>query len=260
MLKKYGMKMELFRYLSAFFYIFSISFFCYHFNSRLSLFFFYTGIFLFLLDILLNCKKTSKKKFNQQTIENEFHVAMSAEKSTTQPTTSSSSIKTTPTTSSSITSPLQEQQHPFKPPRQKYKIQQQQQVATETTIDNLDDGDEHNDVSLWISLHSVKNASSNTKILKINHRIVVCQTSQHVYRHFINVVCIARKQMDHSHKIIISVVRVYKEIFLNKFIFKSFKALFISILFSFLFSLHAINPTQFLSPFLSNIHSLSSIL
>lgn len=82
----------------------------------------------------------------QQTIENEFHVAMSAEKSTATQASTSSSIKNTSTATISTASP---ERQPFKPPRQKYKTGAQQ-TPTETTIENLESGDDDNDVSLWI--------------------------------------------------------------------------------------------------------------
>lgn len=82
----------------------------------------------------------------QQTIENEFHVAMSAEKSTPA---STSSIKiSSPSTSTSTTLQDEPQQQPSKPPRQKSKAASQiQSTSIETTIDNLDIVDDHNDVS-----------------------------------------------------------------------------------------------------------------
>lgn len=74
---------------------------------------------------------------------------MSAEKSTTTQASTSSSIKNPSTSTISTASP--EQQHPFKPPRHKNKSSSgSQQTPTETTIDNLESGDDDNDVSLWI--------------------------------------------------------------------------------------------------------------
>ena len=63
----------------------------------------------------------------QQTIENEFHVAISAEKS-------SSSQAARPSTSADAT-PSQRDEQPTKPPRQRPKSI----LQVETTINNLDD-------------------------------------------------------------------------------------------------------------------------
>lgn len=79
----------------------------------------------------------------QQTIENEFHVAMSAEKS---PPASTSSMKISSPSTSTTATVQEETQQPSKPPRQKSKsLVQSTQV--ETTIDNLDSIEDKNDVS-----------------------------------------------------------------------------------------------------------------
>lgn len=78
-------------------------------------------------------------------IENEFHVAISAEKSAVQPSTSRATISQPPSADSTLTAPKDENvclesELPMKPPRHKQKANQP--VETATIIDSIDDGDD----------------------------------------------------------------------------------------------------------------------
>lgn len=77
----------------------------------------------------------------QQTIENEFRVAISAEKSVSQASTSAAATTTSTVHAESVLAPKDENmcldaEQPMKPPRHKSKPNQ----PVETTIDNLDVG------------------------------------------------------------------------------------------------------------------------